>query len=196
MISQPNIDREPVEVKDFLFTWSNFISFTRIFIAVPVIYLHYVNGGRISPPIVVLVAYGIFSDFLDGYVARKTSQVSEWGKVLDPIADKITAFFLFLYTVVIGRIPSWFFVLAVIRDVVIMTGSIYLKQTRGKVAMAIMSGKVSVNALAAYWISVFFFPEATAAHHFFMGCSLALMVFSFIDYLYRFNQIYKGIDYN
>lgn len=196
MISQFNNDREKVEVKDILFTWSNFISLTRVFVAVPVIYLHYTNGQQITPVITVLILYGVISDYLDGYVARITNQVSEWGKALDPVADKITAFFLFFYTVFIGWIPLWFFIVAIVRDILIMGGSIYLQQTRGKIAMALMSGKVSVNALAAYWISVFFFPEATGVHHFFMGCSLSLMIFSFFDYLHRFNQIRKGLAFN
>lgn len=196
MISQQNIDRKKVEVKDILFTWSNFISLTRVFIAVPITYLHYTNGQQITPTILALVFYGIVSDYLDGFVARKTGQITEWGKILDPIADKMTAFLLFLYAVFIGRIPVWFFIVAIVRDVLIMGGSIFIQRTKGKVAMAIMSGKVSVNALAAYWISAFFFPEATAVHHFFLGCTLALMLFSFMDYFYRFNQIHKGIDFN
>src|SRR5699024_6428506 len=125
------------------------------------------------------IIYGVLSDYLDGYVARKTNNVTEWGKALDPIADKITAFFLFAYAVFIGRIPVWFFIIGIVRDALILGGSSYIQRTRGKVAMAVTSGKVSVNALAAYWISAFFFPEATEFQHFFMGCSLALMIFSF-----------------
>jgi phosphatidylglycerophosphate synthase len=196
LIAQPNTEQDQIVVKNILFTWSNLISLTRVFIAAPIIYLHYTNGGQITLPIILLVFYGIFSDYLDGIVARRTGQVSEWGKILDPIADKATAFFLFFYAVVIGRIPVWFFVVAIVRDVLIMAGSIYIQRTRGKVAMAVMSGKVSVNALAAYWISVFFFPEAVGFQLFFMGCSLALMLFSFMDYVHRFNLIHKGIDFN
>ncbi len=196
MIGQSNINKEKVQVKDLTFTWSNFISLTRIFIAAPVIYMHYTNGHRITLPITILIIYGVLSDYLDGYVARKTNNVTEWGKALDPIADKVTAFFLFAYTVYIGWIPLWFFVVGVVRDALILGGSAYIQQTKGKVAMAIMSGKVSVNALAAYWISVFFFPGATGFQHFFMGCSLVLMIFSFFDYFHRFNQIRKGLDFN
>lgn len=196
MISQPNIDKERIKVKNIFFTWSNFISLTRIFVSAPVIYLHYTNGHRITLAIVILIAYGVLSDYLDGYVARKTGNITEWGKALDPVADKVTAFFLFAYTVFLERIPVWFFVVGIIRDVLILAGSAYIQQTKGKVAMAVMSGKVSVNALAAYWISAFFFPEATGWQHFFMGCSLTLMIFSFFDYFHRYNQIRKGLDFN
>ena len=191
-----NIDQQDVDVKKDLFTWSNFISFTRILIAVPVVYLHYTNGQQITWVITALVLYGIISDYLDGFVARLTNQVSEWGKILDPVADKICAFILFLYAVYIDIIPLWFFMIEIARDAVIMGGSLYIQQLRGKVAMAVMSGKISVNVLGLYWLSVFFYPDTIAAHQMLMGASLALMFFSFIDYLHRFNLIRQGVEFN
>lgn len=191
-----NIDQQKVDVKQDLFTWSNFISFTRILVAFPIIYLHYHNGQQITWVITALVIYGIFSDYLDGFVARKTNQISEWGKILDPVADKICAFVLFFYAVYIGLIPLWFFIIEIARDAFIMAGSLYIQQLRGKVAMAVMSGKISVNVLGLYWLAEFFYPGATAAHEMLMGASLALMIFSFFDYLHRFNLIRKGVEFN
>lgn len=191
-----NIDQQNIDVKQDLFTWSNAISFSRILVAIPIAYLHYNNGQQITWVITALVLYGIFSDYLDGYVARKTDHVSEWGKILDPVADKICAFVLFFYAVYIEIIPLWFFILEIARDAFIMGGSLYIQRLRGKVAMAVMSGKISVNVLGLYWLSEFFYPGATAAHDMLMGASLALMFFSFFDYLHRFNMILKGVEFN
>src|SRR5699024_3670914 len=124
-------------------------------------------------PIAVLLFYGIFSDYLDGYVARKTENLSEWGKILDPVAYKIATFFLFAYAACAGLIPLWFFIVELLRDFIILSGSLYIQQQRGKVAMAVTSGKWSVNALTAYWLSAFFLPDVAALKHFFMGLSLA-----------------------
>lgn len=145
-----------------------------------------------SAAIVALVVYGIFSDYLDGFIARKTNNISEWGKVLDPIADKTAAFLLFAYAVWAGLIPLWFFLIEIVRDLIILSGSLYIQRQHGKVAMAAYSGKWSVNALAAYWIAAFFFPEVAALKHVLLGCSLALMILSFVDYIQRFDQIQKG----
>lgn len=191
-----NIDQQDFEVKQDLFTWSNAISFSRILVALPIVYLHYTNGQQITWLISALVAYGILSDYLDGFIARMTNEVTEWGKILDPLADKFCAFILFWYAVYIDIIPLWFFVLEIARDFFIMAGSLYVRQLRGKVAMAVMSGKISVNALGLYWMTAFFFPGATAVQQMLIGVSLALMFFSFIDYLHRFNQIRKGVEFN
>lgn len=143
-----------------------------------------------------LVFYGIISDYLDGYIARKTNSISEWGKTLDPIADKVSAFVLFLYAVWIGLIPLWFLMIELVRDLLILSGSVYIQQQYDKVAMAVMSGKWSVNALAAYWMCAFFLPNILWPQLFFMGLSLTLMLLSFFDYLYRFIQIQKGVEFN
>lgn len=196
MGASKNINGKTIKVKQTLFTWSNLISLSRVFIAAPIVYLHYINGQQITWTIGLLVFYGMISDYLDGYVARKLDEISEWGKILDPIADKISASILFLYTVYIGLVPLWFFVLEVVRDLLILGGSTYIKYARGKVAMAQMSGKWSVNALAGYWMAAFFLPDFHNIQFFFMGISLALMFLSFIDYFHRFKLILSGLDYN
>lgn len=194
-MTRTNNTGKTIQVKDHFFTWSNFISFTRIFISFPIIYLHYKNDFEINWIIIVLFIYGFSSDYLDGYIARKTDRVTELGKILDPIADKITAFILFVYVVYIGLIPLWFLVVEVLRDLLILGGSIFILHTHDRVPMSVTSGKVSVNALAFYWISAFFFPDAVGVQNFFMGASLALMAYSFFDYLHRFRMIRLGSNF-
>lgn len=191
-----NIDGKKLVVKDHIVTWSNFISLTRVLVVIPVIYIHIHNDYEINAVIILLIAYGVLSDYLDGLVARWWNEISELGKVLDPIADKLMAFFLFLYTVMLGWIPVWYFAMGVARDLLIMTGSGYIKKKRGKVAMSIMSGKVSVNVMAIYWISVFFFRDAETIHFWLMIASVAIMIYSFIDYVIRYRKILEGADFN
>lgn len=191
-----NIDGKKLIVKDHIVTWSNFISLSRVLVVIPVIYIHIHNNYEINTAIVLLIAYGVLSDYLDGLVARKRDEISELGKVLDPIADKLMAFFLFLYTVMLGWIPVWYFAMGVSRDLIIMSGSGYIKRKRGKVAMSIMSGKISVNVMAIYWISVFFFRDAEVIHFWFMIASVAIMIYSFIDYVIRYRKIIEGAEFN
>ena len=196
MSVQNNIDGRKIEVSGKLFTISNFISFSRIFIVIPVVYRHYINGYSVDAIIILLIGYGIISDYLDGFVARKTNTISEIGKMIDPISDKIAAGLLFIYTVVIGWIPFWFLWLFIARDILILIGSSFIKLRYGKVAMRTISGKISVNVISLYWISIFFFRSASLAHTILLWASVAIMLFSFIMYLLRYRNIMNGARFN
>ena len=196
MSVQNNIDGKKIEVSGKLFTISNFISFSRIFIVIPVVYRHYINGYSVDAIIILLIGYGIISDYLDGFVARKTNTISEIGKMIDPISDKIAAGLLFIYTVVIGWIPFWFLWLFIARDILILIGSSFIKLRYGKVAMSTISGKISVNVISLYWISIFFFRSASLAHTILLWASVAIMLFSFIMYLLRYRNIMNGARFN
>ncbi len=196
MDSAQNIDGNNVQVSGRVFTLSNFISFTRFFIAFPIVYLHYHNGLQYDWIIITLIIYGAVSDYLDGLVARRTNTVSEVGKMIDPVSDKLCAGVLFLYTVWLGWVPLWFLLLNVVRDSLIMLGSTFIKWKYGKVAMSTMSGKVAVNVLALYWITVFFFRDATQVHQFLLGATTFIMVISFFDYFNRYRKIMQGARFN
>ena len=196
MSVQNNIDGRKIEVSGKLFTISNFISFSRIFIVIPVVYRHYINGYSVDAIIILLIGYGIISDYLDGFVARKTNTISEIGKMIDPISDKIAAGLLFIYTVVIGWIPFWFLWLFIARDILILIGSSFIKLRYGKVAMSTISGKISVNVISLYWISIFFFRSASLSHNIILWASVAIMLFSFIMYLLRYRNIMNGARFN
>ncbi len=191
-----HVDGKKVLVRNDIFTWSNLISLTRVLVTVPIIYIHYQNNKEISQLVTFLIIYGAISDYLDGLVARLRNEISELGKMLDPIADKVMAFLLFFYTVWLGWIPLWFFLIGVTRDLLIMIGSWYIKKERGKVAMSTMSGKISVNVLGLYWMSVFFFPDAGNVHLILMISSLIMMGVSFIDYFHRYKLILDGAEFN
>lgn len=191
-----NIDGKTVTVSGKVFTISNFISFTRFLIAFPVIYFHYRDNMSINNTVIGLIIYGVFSDYLDGLVARKTNTISEIGKMIDPISDKLCAGTLFIYTVWLGWVPVWFLVLFVVRDVLIIMGSAFIKLKYGKVAMSTLSGKISVNVIAFYWISVFFFPDALQAQTILLVCSVIIMTISFFDYFNRYRKIMRGAAFN
>ncbi len=191
-----NIDGKTVEVSGRVFTLSNFISFSRFFIAFPVVFLHYQNEQSWNWLIVSMISYAFISDYLDGLVARKTNTISEVGKVIDPVSDKLCAVILFIYTVWLGWVPLWFLLVNVVRDTLIMMGSSFIKIKYGKVAMSTMTGKIYVNILALYWITVFFFREAEMIHDYLLYLSTVVMVISFIAYLHRYRTIMNGAKFN
>ncbi|MFY0697539.1 MAG: CDP-alcohol phosphatidyltransferase family protein [Balneola sp.] len=196
MVDHKNIDGKTVQVSGRVFTLSNLISFSRFLVAIPVIYLHIQNDYQYDATIIVLILYAGISDYLDGLVARKTNTVSEVGKMIDPISDKLCAAALFIYTVWLGWVPLWFLILNVFRDSFIMIGSSFIKIKYGKVAMSILSGKIAVNVLALYWLAVFFFRDAEQVHNWLLYICTFIMIYSFFDYFNRYRKIMRGAKFN
>jgi CDP-diacylglycerol--glycerol-3-phosphate 3-phosphatidyltransferase len=190
-----NIDGKVIEVKKELFTLSNLVSVSRMLVPIPLALMGPPDG---SPDLAftLLVVWAILSDFLDGMLARWTNHVSELGKVLDPIADKVCAALLFIFAVWIGRIPGWFLAVLIGRDILILLGSWIILSQHRKVAMSVLSGKITVNVLAVYWIVVMYFPNAGWWITFLMGLSLIMMVYSTSEYVWRYLQIRKGARFN
>lgn len=197
MTEKNNIDGKIIPVKQEVFTIANAISLSRALIAFPILFLHHASGEDANWMIAGFIIYIFFSDYLDGYVARKMNQVTEFGKVVDPLADKLCGLILFLYGVIINIIPAFFLVVLITRDLLILAGSLLIKKKRGKYAMSVISGKVAVNVLALYWIMAFFFPEREETIGFLMWLSLVLLVYSLGSYAHRFFVIHKkGAEFN
>ena len=191
-----NIDGKKITITGRILTLSNIISFSRVIIAFPVIYFHLKNNFAYNTEVIVLIAYAVISDYLDGLVARKTNSISEIGKMIDPISDKLCAGTLFIYTVWLGWIPLWFLIFFIIRDTLILIGSSFIKLKYGKVAMSTLSGKISVNIISVYWVSVFFFRDAEIVHQFLLWFSVVIMIISFLDYFNRYIKIMRGAQFN
>src|SRR5688500_7709916 len=108
-------------------TIPNIISFVRL-ATVPLFLWLWFSDEREAA--VIVYALGATTDFLDGYIARRTDSVSELGKLLDPLADRVFIVALALALVGSGALP-WPLALAVIaRDILIL--SLYpMVQRRG-----------------------------------------------------------------
>ncbi len=95
-----------------------------------------------------LLAFAVFvvssiTDALDGMIARRFHQTSEWGKILDPLADKLTLNTLAMIMALQGRIPLFLALIVLGRDVVILTGSFLLLTARTILLPANVPGKIT-----------------------------------------------------
>lgn len=135
---------------DRIWTVSNSISVSRILLLVPLAACLFVEFDGNRAWAIAIILLGTLTDFVDGYLARKFHQVSELGKIVDPLADKVAVGSLALFLVILGDIPVWYLVVVLVRDILILVGGIYIKRTKNIVAQSNWPGKVAVNAIAVY----------------------------------------------
>ena len=99
--------------------------------------------ARYREALAVVIIAGL-TDWLDGFAARHLNAAGKTGVVLDPLADKILLVTVFVELAVIHLIPLWMLLLALIRDVVIVTGALLLRLLRDvRKFLPSMLGKVS-----------------------------------------------------
>lgn len=82
------------------------------------------------------------TDKLDGYLARKNNQVTNFGKFLDPIADKILVVATMILFVEMGRLPAWIPIIVIFREFAVSGYRLIAVQNSGKVIAANVLGKL------------------------------------------------------
>lgn len=81
------------------------------------------------------------TDYADGYIARKFKLITDFGKLMDPLVDKIMTMSAFICLVAIGSVPAWAAIIIVSREFLI-TGLRLMAAVRGKVLAAERLGKL------------------------------------------------------
>lgn len=82
-----------------------------------------------------------FTDFVDGYIARKYNQVSDLGKFLDPLADKVLVSSAMIMLLTVHLFPAWAIIAMLIREFVV-AGIRMIAASEGIVIAADLSGKI------------------------------------------------------
>ncbi|CAM9104274.1 CDP-diacylglycerol--glycerol-3-phosphate 3-phosphatidyltransferase [Mycoplasma marinum] len=67
----------------------------------------------------IIFAFAMFTDFLDGYIARKTNTVTTFGKLFDPLADKFMTTSALIFLAVLNIVPVWVVVIFILRDILV-----------------------------------------------------------------------------
>ncbi len=146
-------------------TVPNLLSVIRI-ILVPFFAYFYMNG-KVAISIVILVLSGL-SDFFDGKIARKFNQISELGKLLDPVADKITQITLALLLYVsfakasdeMLKAFSWVFLIFIGKEAFMVIFSVFMLILNLRPCAAEIFGKLATFAFYSIMIVIVAFgPE-------------------------------------
>ncbi|MEZ0323014.1 MAG: CDP-alcohol phosphatidyltransferase family protein [Hydrogenothermaceae bacterium] len=161
-----------------------------------------------SQPLYALIVFVIagLTDAIDGYIARKRNEITQFGKIIDPIADKtlLLSAFIFIYNGNLPyKFPFWFVVLVISRDTYILAGSflIYLIKGSLKVSPSIF-GKLTTFLQITTVIYVLFVNTNPDIFNIYLydiliGLTVFMMVLSILRYSYDgFNQLNSSLKEN
>lgn len=167
-----------------MFTVPNILSFLRLVLIIPTGY--YLWHGENWTAFYISLVGAIF-DMADGHIARRFNQVSELGKILDPLADKLFFATVGIILYVQHRIPEWFLWSLVARDLLLLLGGLYASRKLKFVIPANYAGKISAITVALTLILYILNVQPWGLYSLYIA--VAVMIWSFV--LYVINMIKK-----
>ena len=152
------------------------------------------SGSNESLKWVALVLFCVASltDFLDGYIARKYNLITNFGKFMDPLADKILTISGMICLIELGRIPSWIVVIIVAREFII-SGFRLIAAENGVVIAANYWGKFKTTfQMIMIILMIVNIPQLQILTNLTMWIALALTIISLVTYISANKQVLAG----
>ncbi len=167
-----------MEIDKKIVTLPNLITITRIALIPLVIMFIFKGLSEYRVVILSLLALQGISDFLDGYLARKCCVISDVGKILDPVADKLT-FNAVMFSLLHYDFPVILFLSALLRDLLIIGFSyFYFIKKRNIIPVSNIMGKIATISIVVFML--FFIAGYTAV--WLLASTLIIIFLSFISY--------------
>ena len=165
------------------------LTFIRILCVPILVVLLVVDFNRFQLLSFAIFLFAALTDSLDGYLARKKSQVTVLGQLLDPIADKLLIASVFICLVELGLVEAWIVVIIIAREIAV-TGFRGVASSKGIHIPAYVLGKIKMNA-EAYTIALLLLGERYMGGFFFLtrvGLYLIIVtaVLSAMQYFVKF----------
>lgn len=139
------------------------------FLLIPVLIILALQGDYIGTAIIFTIS-GI-TDILDGYIARKFKLISDFGKLMDPLADKSTQISILTVLVIQEIIPFWILLVVILKEVLMIAGASFLygkdfvvsSKWFGKLATVLFYIAIVCSLFVNSWNNVLFtHPEYSA----------------------------------
>ena len=152
----------------------------------------YLSGG--SAGLWMYISLGIFivaslTDFVDGHIARKYNQVSDFGKFLDPLADKLLTLAAMAMYCEWGIFPAWALMIVLTREFAV-SGLRMVAGPKGKVIAAGKSGKFKTASTMVGLCAMMALPGIDILNTVVIACIVLTTVYSGVEY---FIQIWNAL---
>ena len=165
-------------------TTASKITLVRVALIPVYLWMMYRSGGAAGPWMFGALAVFIFAsatDFVDGYIARHYNQVSDFGKFLDPLADKLLTLAAMCMFCQWGTFPAWALMIVLTREFAV-SGLRMVAGPKGKVIAAGKSGKFKTASTMiglCVWMA---FPGVAVIGSIVMWCIVITTVYSGVEY--------------
>lgn len=175
----------------------NALTILRLFL-VPVFVLLYNKGDDYTMRSIAAAVFVVASltDVLDGYIARKYNLITDFGKLADPVADKLMQISAIGCLAIDGRISAWIVVLFVFKEIVMILGGLSLLKEKF-VVQSKWSGKIATIILFVCVIIIIVADESLLSNRnasMLMCISLVATIFAFFDYAKMFIKVKDNIN--
>jgi CDP-diacylglycerol--glycerol-3-phosphate 3-phosphatidyltransferase len=175
----------------FDFTVPNLLTMLRILL-VPVLAAALLSGlesGDLLAAIVFVIAS--FTDALDGWMARRNKDVTTFGKLMDPLADKLLVTAALVSLVSLDRLQAWVAMVIIAREFAV-TGLRQLAMEHGEVIPASGWGKLKTAAQIAMVLALIAVDGSPAWVDALVYATVAVTVASAIDYFFNFRTLVQA----
>lgn len=145
------------------------------------------------PNMIALIIFIVASltDLLDGKIARKYNLVTNFGKFMDPLADKLLVCSALIALIELGRIPAWVVIIIISREFII-SGFRLIASDNGVVIAASYWGKFKTTfQMIMVCLMIVDIPRIRILTTVIMWIALALTVISLVDYLVKNRNVMK-----
>ncbi len=168
-------------------TTASKITLVRVFLIPVMMVTLYFSGGQSGTW--MWVSLGIFvvgslSDYIDGQIARRCNQVTDFGKFLDPLADKLLTIAVMTVFCQWGRFPAWALMIVLTREFAV-TGLRLVAAPKGRVIAAAWSGKVKTASTMVGLILWMMLPENTVVGLIVSAVIVLTTVYSGVEYFIK-----------
>ena len=154
--------------------------------------------GSFSPYIALIIfIVASLTDMLDGKIARKYNLITNFGKFMDPLADKLLVGSAAICLIEMGRIPAWVVVILISREFII-SGFRLIAADNGVVIAASMWGKFKTVCQMFMTIALILHldtPVWAVVEQVLIWGSVALTIVSLVDYIYKNRHVLKDGHY-
>ena len=130
------------------------------------------------------------TDFVDGYIARHYDQITDFGKFMDPLADKCLVVAAMLWFVQVGQMPAWALLIVIVREFGV-SGLRMIAADEGRVIAAGWSGKVK-TASTMVCICLMLLPIPPAVNTLCVAVIVVTTLYSGCEYFFKNRDVFSG----